>query len=135
MKYLRKPYIPAVTAGLVITAALLLMRQKPSERQQSPTQTQSVSRHEPVTRGGPEVSVPKESVKADQRPTAGPAVPVPLEVAATRRMYAAHAPLRTASVADPDSDANREILETMVHKALRRAADSQPENRSAPSGK
>lgn len=40
------------------------------------------------------------------------------EVQATRRMYMAHASLRTPEVADPDSKANREILEAMVKKAL-----------------
>lgn len=42
----------------------------------------------------------------------------PDEVAATRRMYLAHAPLREREVADPDSETNRRILQTMVLKAL-----------------
>jgi hypothetical protein len=33
-------------------------------------------------------------------------------------MYLAHAPLREPEVADPDSETNRRILETMVTKAL-----------------
>jgi hypothetical protein len=44
-----------------------------------------------------------------------------VEVAASWRMYAAHEPLRRPEVADPDSEANRRILETMVMKALTRA--------------
>lgn len=53
-----------------------------------------------------------------------PAAPAPVqnETAATARMYAAHAPLRTPEVADPDSAANRQILQTMVFKALARSA-------------
>lgn len=47
--------------------------------------------------------------------------PLPAEVAATRRMYGAHAPLRTPEVSDPDSEQNRLILELMVRKALTRA--------------
>lgn len=48
------------------------------------------------------------------------------EVAATRRMFAAHASLRTAAVANPDSAQNRLILQTMVLKALSRASEVQP---------
>jgi hypothetical protein len=60
------------------------------------------------------------------------------QVAATRRMYTAHAPLREAEVADPDSAANREVLETMVRKALQRpnpadvTAPTQPINYQPP---
>ncbi len=43
------------------------------------------------------------------------------EVAATVRMIAAHAPLRVREVADPDSASNKEILNTMVQKALARS--------------
>jgi hypothetical protein len=39
-------------------------------------------------------------------------------MAATERMYLAHASLRTPEVADPDSASNRQILQTMVEKAL-----------------
>ena len=49
----------------------------------------------------------------------------PEEIAATARMYAAHASLRTPEVADPDSKANKQILQTMVLKALARQ-DSAP---------
>lgn len=48
------------------------------------------------------------------------------EVLATRRMYGAHAPLRTPEVADPDSEANRQILQTMVEKALQRTTEIAP---------
>lgn len=48
------------------------------------------------------------------------------EDAASRRMYLAHAPLREPEVADPDSEANRRILQTMVTKALSMPAGSQP---------
>jgi hypothetical protein len=41
------------------------------------------------------------------------------EEAATLRMYEAHAPLRTAAVANPESPENRAVLQTMVMKALR----------------
>lgn len=47
------------------------------------------------------------------------------EVAATHRMYAAHAPLRAPAVANPDSVQNRQILQTMVNKALSRANGTQ----------
>lgn len=43
------------------------------------------------------------------------------EIARTRRMYGAHAPLRVSEVANPDSVANRMVLQSMVQKALARA--------------
>jgi hypothetical protein len=55
------------------------------------------------------------------------------EVMATRRMYAEHAPLRALDVADPDSEANREILQTMVLKALQRKAADAPAGNPASS--
>lgn len=62
-------------------------------------------------------------------PSAAPSVAAaPLapadEVAATERMYLAHAPLRTPELSDPDSETNRRILETMVTKALAQPAAS-----------
>lgn len=48
------------------------------------------------------------------------------EIAATARMYAAHASLRTPEVADPDSRANKQILQTMVLKALSQPASLPP---------
>jgi hypothetical protein len=56
---------------------------------------------------------------AKPAPPANPAV-----MAATERMYLAHASLRTPEVADPDSASNRQILNTMVEKALKRSESS-----------
>jgi len=50
----------------------------------------------------------------------------PAELAATARMYAAHAPLRTPEVADPDSKTNKQILGTMVAKLLAQPATPPP---------
>ncbi len=50
---------------------------------------------------------------------------------ATRRMYAAHAPLRVPEVADPDSETNRQILQTMVQKALQHKASDPVRNNPA----
>jgi hypothetical protein len=62
-----------------------------------------------------------------------PAAPVrvaenPAELAATARMYAAHAPLRVPEVADPDSATNKQILQTMVTKALAQPATAPATN-------
>lgn len=46
------------------------------------------------------------------------------EEAATRSMYAAHAPLRAPELADPDSAANLRILQTMVGKAIARKQET-----------
>lgn len=60
--------------------------------------------------------------------TTAPASPLanPVEEAATARMYAAHAPLRTPEVSDPDSQANKQILGTMVTKLLAQPATPPP---------
>jgi hypothetical protein len=63
---------------------------------------------------------------AKPAPPANPAV-----MAATERMYLAHASLRTPEVADPDSASNRQILDTMVAKALARRTHP-PESASGP---
>jgi hypothetical protein len=59
---------------------------------------------------------------AEQSSQSAPQEPPPQssEVRATRAMYMAHAPLRDPAVADPDSEENRQILQTMVEKALSR---------------
>lgn len=46
--------------------------------------------------------------------------------AAAARMYAAHAPLRTPGVADPDSAVNKRILHTMITKMLAQPAVPPP---------
>ena len=47
-------------------------------------------------------------------------------ILATQRMYLAHASLRTPEVADPDSVGNRQILQTMLAKALARPEATRP---------
>lgn len=49
------------------------------------------------------------------------------ELAATARMYGAHASLRTPEVADPDSVINKRILATMVAKAITQTATPPPD--------
>ncbi|MBI5422956.1 MAG: hypothetical protein HZA32_02640 [Opitutae bacterium] len=68
---------------------------------------------------------PKPSTTEPSTPPGAPdgtdAVPATAsEVQATRRMYAAHAPLRAPEVANPDSTANRAALQTMLQKSLSR---------------
>ena len=66
-------------------------------------------------------AIPQIGVAKVVTPTTQPAViPQSAEVRSSRAMYMAHAPLRTPEVADPDSAANRRILQTMVEKALSR---------------
>ncbi|MFT3870774.1 MAG: hypothetical protein QM715_20165 [Nibricoccus sp.] len=63
-------------------------------------------------------------------PPVAPAIP---ETVGTRRMYAAHASLRTPTIADPDSGQNRQILQSMVTKALART--DEPRQNAAPTSK
>ena len=67
---------------------------------------------------------------------AAPVAPAPVdaklasaEVAASARMYAAHASLREPEVADPDSQTNKKILSAMVAKALAQSATLPPTTR------
>lgn len=73
----------------------------------------------------PAVAASPKPAQAAAETTSTPAAAIP-EAVGTRRMYAAHAPLRTPAVADPDSGQNRQILQTMVSKALARATEPQP---------
>jgi hypothetical protein len=74
----------------------------------------------PAVPTAPPVVAAQSTVTTPPVPPAAPANPA--AVAATERMYLAHASLRTPEVADPDSASNRQILQTMVTKALVRAA-------------
>ena len=48
------------------------------------------------------------------------------ELAASARMFAAHASLRAPEVANPDSRTNKRILDTMVRKALAQPVQAPP---------
>lgn len=71
---------------------------------------------------------PDQSKAPDEEAAAAePEAPAPVdEIVATQRMYMAHAPLRTPEVADPDSASNKQILQTMVQKALAHPAGPPP---------
>jgi hypothetical protein len=72
------------------------------------------------TAAAPRLTSPE---KLPEPPALPPAPPVnPVEAAATSRMVEAHSPLRIPEIADPDSGSNRQILQTMVQKALQRNA-------------
>lgn len=114
------------TIALAIAVILFLQIRNPG-CQSGPGQKEDIAPQATVPRVAP-VSTPPN----DQ--PAGPAAFAPVEAAqpdessATLRMYAAHAPLRVPEVADPDSQTNRQILQTMVQKALQRRAMDAPEN-------
>lgn len=77
----------------------------------------------PALPEAPDAAAPVAPASSTPTPAAKPETPAPVssEVLATRRMVAAHAPLRAPEEANPDSATNRRILETMVQKALLRA--------------
>jgi hypothetical protein len=118
MKTLTKVALCAV----VLTIAMFLFLQKrttsrhPAQKETATSQTMRTTTP---------VAPPSNDAPAASANPAPVATTQPDEPAATRQMYAAHAPLRTPELADPDSEANRQILQTMVQKALqRRAADA-----------
>ena len=78
------------------------------------------SRPAVTKRPPPSVVVAPPAPAKAEAPARAPEPPAQSNLAATARMYAAHASLRVPEVADPDSKTNREILQTMVTKALAR---------------
>jgi hypothetical protein len=74
----------------------------------------------------PDPASPPQQVATEPASTTATVVSAPesappgSEVTATRQMIMAHAPLRVPEVADPDSTTNRQILQTMVTKAISR---------------
>lgn len=102
---------------LAITFAVfcvLALRYFPTKR--PATQPAAVTVSAPVPPSVPKVIPAPAAEKAAPAPIAVPENKV--EIVATARMYAAHASLRTPEVADPDSQSNKLILQTMVQKAL-----------------
>ena len=137
-----------VVAALLAVLALLLHSRKPLAKAPdavSPAARPSVAVDEKPAIGPPAATIsatpsaPAATVAKTEpaaillAPAATPSQPASAassaastgEVAATRRMYGAHAPLRTQAVANPDSEQNRQILQTMVTKALVRASESE----------
>jgi len=92
--------------------AIWLLWPRPAQPADAPKPEPAVA----VATPAPVVATP-----AATQVTLAPAPGKPDEVAGTKRMYAAHAPLRTRSAVDPDSEQNRQVLQTMVTKALSRA--------------
>lgn len=101
---------------------------KPIEAQAEPAAVGQAKPVEAPQFSLPSVSSPVTTASAQPAPATPAATPAAFtaqsselsqeEVAATARMYAAHAPLRTPEVSDPDSETNRRILQTMVTKAI-----------------
>ena len=102
-------------AALLAVGLWLLHRQQ--QPRLAPSQRPSVA-PKPVV-AAPVPAVPEPVVEVSP----ADAVQRANEEVATLRMYEAHAPLRTAAVANPDSPENREVLQTMVMKALRSQGD------------
>lgn len=105
----------SLVAGLV-----LWLRERPTP-QQAPRPTAAAAPAQPSPR--PATVSPPVAATAPLAVPAPASVPVDsarsrAALKASERMYAAHAPLRTAEVANPDSTTNRRILQTMVEKAL-----------------
>jgi hypothetical protein len=122
MKTLTKVALCAV----VLTIAMFLFLQKRTTSRH-PTQKE-IATSQAMGTTAP-IALPSNDEPAAPANPAPVATTQPDEIAATRQMYAAHAPLRTPELADPDSEANRQILQTMVQKALqRRASDASANN-------
>ena len=106
-------------AALVVVTAVWILRQPADQpvELESESLPGALAPSEPVkpivyeTATGPEAAVVVSSP---------PSSPNSAENFATERMVAAHAVLRSPAVADPDAETNRQILNTMVNKALAR---------------
>lgn len=108
-------FLLGCSAVLLLLAAVMLWR----ARRPTPV-VPNTSRSAAVHAAPPAVAsvVPPVVETAPAAVTALPSA----EIAATARMYAAHAPLRVPELADPDSTTNKQILQTMVAKALAQSA-------------
>lgn len=112
MKLSKKTLTCAVVASCLLTIGVYwTLKRVPDAGAESRTLSYQATEENPVSDG--------VSQKTEIIPSSTPAQCVE-EVAATRRMYASHAPLRAPELVDPDSNTNREILQTMVQKAMAR---------------
>ncbi len=120
----KKIPVLAVAAALVAAAILCWWIGRSREAQAARS-----APPEPIVAATP--PPPRPVVAAAPAPPAAPPAPAlapaqQARVEATQRMYLAHAPLRAPEVANPDSEANRRILQAMVMKTLRPAPASPP---------
>ncbi len=75
----------------------------------------------------PYIPVKKAEYGAQGAPTADArSSPAPSAESGTLMMYRAHASLRTSEVSDPNSEGNRQVLTTMVAKALQNMKGGSP---------
>lgn len=114
------------TEGSLPVASVEKTLPKPSEP--STGSPAAISANPPPTSSPAQLAANEEKPAPDNPSTASASVAgstsLPPESIATRRMYMAHASLRTPEVSNPDSETNRRILQTMVTKALGRAPTS-----------
>lgn len=105
-------------AGAITFAALVLHWTMTRSR---PAPTVAAAPH-PLAPTRPErvesPPIPAAASTSPSAPAPRPAEQESANAAATERMIMAHASLRVPEIADPDSKSNREILGTMVAKAL-----------------
>lgn len=102
--------VSSQTAAITSLAAIVTEEGTPARAPSSP----------PAAPADEKESAPAEAESGVDVPTR------PAEVLGTVRMIAAHASLRAPEVADPDSAANREILQAMIGKALLRSGAEVP---------
>lgn len=110
------PAAPSVATGSLNNAAVALPGAAAPAGPAGPVPSTVIATPVPAVVVSPSSAQIVSSLPADLQ-SAGE-----VEVQAARRMYMAHASLREPSVADPDSEANRRILQSMVQKALQPAA-------------
>lgn len=117
-------FLALVLVGVLVVTLFRLRGQVPAEstltEKQTPLPTLSASRGSTLT-----------SLASDAPPLESPAEPrsslgVNGEVVATLRMLAAHNSLRAPDVRDPDSAANRAILQAMILKSIQSRSESEP---------
>jgi hypothetical protein len=113
-----------VAAAMAVAALWYLLRvREPAKPHVAPV----VSTVSPTPRveAAPLPSQPPEPAPPATAPTQ--AITETAEMRATNRMIMAHASLRAPAEANPDSKENREILQTMLSKALTRKETPPPQ--------
>ncbi|MCH6257919.1 hypothetical protein MLD52_15275 [Puniceicoccaceae bacterium K14] len=106
-----------VAVAIAIAAILFLRKELPPEKEPIVSSTLAEEANSALE-GELEISALEEPTPDDT--TVATEQPSSLNQAQieSRRMYAAHAPLREPEIADPNSKTNQKIMQSMISKAI-----------------
>jgi hypothetical protein len=125
---------PAPTVANDPTPPAVVESLRPREESHQPAPFASTNSAAPPAASVANSPAPNGNPDAHESPEVVPPEPAASseETAASANMYAAHAPLREPEVADPDSESNKRVLQTMVAKAIAQPPSPPPGANSQP---